>query len=86
MPISCGSVAEWSKALVLGTSLSGGVGSNPTAAMVLPLLLIGSWMYVVFPDLRCLMINNSLFNNILVIGSKRVHSVNVTKIYVEPIL
>ena len=26
-----GSVAEWSKALVLGTSLSGGVGSNPTA-------------------------------------------------------
>ena len=25
-----GSVAEWSKALVLGTSLSGGVGSNPT--------------------------------------------------------
>ena len=31
----CGSVAEWSKALVLGTSLSGGVGSNPTAASVL---------------------------------------------------
>ena len=29
-----GSVAEWSKALVLGTSLSGGVGSNPTAAKV----------------------------------------------------
>ena len=27
-----GSVAEWSKALVLGTSLYGGVGSNPTAA------------------------------------------------------
>ena len=26
-----GSVAEWSKALVLGTSLFGGVGSNPTA-------------------------------------------------------
>jgi hypothetical protein len=25
------SVAEWSKALVLGTSLFGGVGSNPTA-------------------------------------------------------
>ena len=23
-------MAEWSKALVLGTSLSGGVGSNPT--------------------------------------------------------
>ena len=28
-----GSVAEWSKALVLGTSLFGGVGSNPTAAI-----------------------------------------------------
>ena len=27
-----GGVAEWSKALVLGTSLFGGVGSNPTAA------------------------------------------------------
>ena len=27
-----GSVAEWSKALVLGTSLLGGVGSNPTTA------------------------------------------------------
>ena len=27
-----GSMAEWSKALVLGTSLFGGVGSNPTAA------------------------------------------------------
>ena len=26
------SVAEWSKALVKGTSLFGGVGSNPTAA------------------------------------------------------
>ena len=26
-------MAEWSKALVLGTSLFGGVGSNPTAAM-----------------------------------------------------
>ena len=25
-------MAEWSKALVLGTSLCGGVGSNPTAA------------------------------------------------------
>ena len=27
-----GSVAEWHKALILGTSLFGGVGSNPTAA------------------------------------------------------
>ena len=31
-PRLVGSVAEWSKALVLGTSLFGGVGSNPTAA------------------------------------------------------
>lgn len=30
-----GSVAEGSKALDLGFSLSGGVGSNPTAAIVL---------------------------------------------------
>ena len=29
-----GSVAEWSKALVLGTSLFGGVGSNPAAAIL----------------------------------------------------
>ena len=28
----CGSVAEWSKALDLGSSLYGGVGSNPTTA------------------------------------------------------
>ena len=27
-------MAEWSKALVLGTSLFGGVGSNPTAAKI----------------------------------------------------
>ena len=30
-----GSVAERSKALVLGTSLFGGVGSNPTAAITI---------------------------------------------------
>ena len=29
----CGSVAERSKALDLGSSLYGGVGSNPTAAI-----------------------------------------------------
>ena len=29
-----GSVAEWSKALVLGTSHFDGVGSNPTAAII----------------------------------------------------
>ena len=31
----CGWMAEWSKALVLGTSLSGGVGSNPTPVRLL---------------------------------------------------
>ena len=30
---SCGSVAEWSKALVLGTSHFDDVGSNPTTAI-----------------------------------------------------
>ena len=30
--ILCGSVAEWSKALDLGSSLYGGMGSNPTTA------------------------------------------------------
>ena len=30
-------MAEWSKALVLGTSLSGGVGSNPTPVTLLTL-------------------------------------------------
>ena len=35
-----GSVAEWSKALVLGTSLLGGVGSNPTTARRIFLKLI----------------------------------------------
>ena len=33
-------MAEWSKALVLGTSLFGGVGSNPTAANPLRILLL----------------------------------------------
>ena len=36
-----GSVAEWSKALVLGTSLQGGVGSNPTTANILQNLAMG---------------------------------------------
>ena len=38
-----GSVAEWSKALVLGTSLLGGVGSNPTTASQIFLKLIFYW-------------------------------------------
>ena len=35
-----GSVAERSKALVLGTSLFGGVGSNPTAASIVLLQIV----------------------------------------------
>ena len=34
-PVQHGWVAEWSKALVLGTSLFGGVGSNPTPVIIL---------------------------------------------------
>ena len=33
-------MAEWSNALILGTSLFGGVGSNLTAANPLPILLL----------------------------------------------
>ena len=33
-PVQHGWVAEWSKALVLGTSLFGGVGSNPTPVII----------------------------------------------------
>ena len=36
----CGSVAEWSKALDLGSSLYGGVGSNPTTAKIIYLLTV----------------------------------------------
>ena len=43
-----GSVAEWSKALVLGTSLFGGVGSNPTAAILFFTPIISSWHLFVF--------------------------------------
>ena len=32
LPFACDSVAEWSKALVLGTSHSDDAGSNPTTA------------------------------------------------------
>ena len=41
-------MAEWSKALVLGTSLFGGVGSNPTAAkfhfLIIRTLVVYSWI------------------------------------------
>ena len=44
-PMLCtGSVAERSKALVLGTSLFGGVGSNPTAATGFELLTLLTMM------------------------------------------
>ena len=44
-----GSVAEWSKALDLGSSLSGGVGSNPTA--IIPFILKSdSRIFEWFPD------------------------------------
>ena len=43
--MSWGSVAEWSKALVLGTSLFGGVGSNPTAAIFALLADIARMFY-----------------------------------------
>ncbi|MCP9260716.1 putative ATP synthase e chain, mitochondrial [Dirofilaria immitis] len=38
-----GEMAEWSKALVLGTSLFGGVGSNPTLVMVIVLPPFGAF-------------------------------------------
>ena len=56
LDVSCmsqGSVAEWSKALVLGTSLFGGVGSNPTAAKIV-------FLKVVINTLR-IFISNSWF-------------------------
>ena len=49
-------MAEWSKALVLGTSLLGGVGSNPTAAIPLRiqycLLAAANAMQILIPPLR----------------------------------
>ena len=41
-----GSVAEWSKALVLGTSHFDGVGSNPTAASFFFFPIINKYTYV----------------------------------------
>ena len=38
---SCGWMAEWSKALVLGTSLFGGVGSNPTPVSFASVMMWG---------------------------------------------
>jgi predicted ATPase len=49
-----GSVAERSKALVLGTSLFGGVGSNPTAAMnIFYMILYYQKIYNISLDLFC---------------------------------
>ena len=47
-PTRGGSVAEWSKALVLGTSHFDGVGSNPTAAMFFPFSFFLSVFYLFF--------------------------------------
>ena len=41
-PLSCGSVAEWSKALVLSTIHFDGVGSNPTTTSFLLQSLVHS--------------------------------------------
>ncbi len=47
---ACGSVAEWSKALVLGTSHFDGVGSNPTAAKTVFFKYYVSFVYAVYPS------------------------------------
>ena len=53
LAVAQGSVAEWSKALDLGSSLSGGVGSNPTA-----IKLFYSW-----PQARSMLtLQNNEFN------------------------
>ena len=41
-----GSVAEWSKALVLGTSHFDGVGSNPTAAKSVPFSVLQDGIFI----------------------------------------
>ena len=41
-----GSVAEWSKALVLGTSHFDGVGSNPTAAKSVPFSVLRNGIFI----------------------------------------
>ena len=48
-----GSVAERSKALVLGTSLFGGVGSNPTAAINIFVNIYSFWHYVLSSFSSC---------------------------------
>ena len=47
--VLCGSVAEWSKALDLGSSLCGGVGSNPTTASALSSSFnrCSNWLHIV---------------------------------------
>ena len=45
-------MAEWSKALVLGTSLSGGAGSNPSPVIIFIFLyLLSRFYYIVAPRL-----------------------------------
>ena len=62
-----GSVAESSKALVLGTSLLGGVGSNPTAARLLfsAYLLVVIYMDIVLPCMSNMILNfGYMFNHV----------------------
>ena len=71
-------LAEWSKALVLGTSLSGGVGSNPTPVIFLNChlehcLLSEIWIYLIRIQLSHLKLNfidvDSLVNLIRTLNS-----------------
>ena len=60
-----GSVAEWSKALDLGSSLSGGVGSNPTAVILF--FLSESWAFQMNIILHLNNINNIIYVTIIFI-------------------
>ena len=71
-------LAEWSKALVLGTSLFGGVGSNPTPVIFLNChlehcLLSEIWIYLIRIQLSHLKLNfidvDSLVNLIRTLNS-----------------
>ena len=60
-------MAEWSKALVLGTSLFGGVGSNPIAAII---LLINRSNVIACKSSRPLLVNLMLTECSILIFSK----------------
>ena len=61
-------MAERSKALVLGTSLFGGVGSNPTAASKVLLQIVNelieyNYMYFIFISILAVLV---LFNHMYI--------------------